>query len=251
MKIRFAVQCHNFQHRLAWQLSSISQQFPFAAELSIDVACLAHNGIPTTEAVVATHRDMGLNVWTSLWHFRDRFAKRGIVRNAQLARAISDHADWVFFADCDNVYSPDFFCVLVEHLKMTTATNCIYSKWKDHTEIGATNDHARLVLQSPYIPDAFARADQNIPKIKKGNKPVAAGCMQVCRISDIIKKTNGLYVNPEKTKDSHLFDHGQKAKSDKQFRRAMGGSTSIGLPKQIHLNHARDKEAGYHLEVQR
>ena len=248
MHIRFAVLCHNFQQRLCWQLSSILEQEDFDARLSIEVACMPLNGNPSTEYVCDFFRGRGLDV-EEYYYPKEIFAKRGLVRNEQTKHAKEMGCDWMFYADCDNVYSPDFFHCLVEHLKMTHATNCIYSKWKDHTEVEPTNQHARLAAMCPYIVDAYRRADNEIPKIVKGNKPVAAGCMQVCRISDIQEKTGGIYV--ENSRDSHLFNNGQGAKSDKQFRRMMGGSTHIALPKQIHLNHVRDKEEGKHVDQQR
>lgn len=254
MHIRFAIQCHNFQRRLCWQLSSILQQNPFDADLSIDIACMENNGEPSTEYVMEVFTAKGLNIsFDSIYrggHGKEKFAKRGLVRNDQIESAIEDECDWIFFADCDNVYHPDFFNQLVEQLKTTKATNCIYSKEKIHTEVEDTNAHAKLAMQSSLIRDAYLRA-QKIKKTGKRNKNVAAGCMQVCRVSDIVEKNNGLYVDPEKTRDSHLFKCGQGAKSDKQFRRAMGGSTRIYLPTQIHMNHFRDKEEGYHLEEQR
>ena len=146
----------------------------------------------------------------------------------------------------------DFFKLLVEGLKgpLANVTNCIYSKAKAHTVVEQTNEYARLALQCPYIPHTYLRASA-IPRTSKGNKPVAAGCQQVCSMAAIKEKTGGLYVPEGKCRDSHLFNKGQKAKSDKQFRTAMGGSTHYPLPMQIHMNHLRDKEEGHHLEGQR
>lgn len=250
MKIYFAVQTHNFQRRLCWQLSSIYEQEPFDAELEIDIACLPDNGDPSTEYVCAFFQNRGLDVQLS-YHDKETFAKRGLVRNWQIKDAADRGADWMFFADCDNVYSPDFFRLLVDRLRTDCADvdSCIYSKSKDHTETEATEQHARLTRWSPWIPAAYLRA-QKIPTIRKGNKPVAAGCMQVVRM-DAIMDAGGLYVEPERCGDRHLFKKGQRARSDKQFRSRMGGSYHIALPKQIHLGHHRDKEEGYHLEVQR
>jgi len=75
--------------------------------------------------------------------------------------------------------------------------------------------------------------------------------MQVASLSAIELRNEGVYVDPEKCKDSHLLRQGQRAKSDVQFRRSMGGTTRIKLPTQIHLNHRRDKEEGQHLTEQR
>ena len=75
--------------------------------------------------------------------------------------------------------------------------------------------------------------------------------MQVCRLDAIFEKTGGVYVPAEETKDHHLFDRGQKARSDIQFRKRMGGTTLVDLPVQVHLQHKRDGEEGKHIDDQR
>jgi len=251
LKIFFAVQCHNFQQRFAWQLSSLLEQDPFGAELKIDVACMVKNGIPSTEYLCYAFANRGLDVGYTYYR-REVMARRGVVRNWQTKAAQVWGADWIFYADCDNVYSKDFFKLLVEGLQgpLANVTNCIYSKAKAHTVTEQTDEYARLAMQCPYIPYAYLRAS-HIPRLTKGNKPVAAGCMQVCNMGAIQAKTGGVYVPEKSCRDSHLFDRGQKAKSDKQFRRAMGGSTQYSLPIQYHFGHDRDKELGYHSEAQR
>ena len=122
MKIYFAVQCHNFQRRLCWQLSSILEQEPFDADVKIEVASLSDNGTPSTGDVCYTFTGHGLNICNSIYTDRSRFARRGYVRNDQLAAAKAFDADWIFFGDCDNVYPPDFFCELVKKLKTINST---------------------------------------------------------------------------------------------------------------------------------
>ena len=250
MKIFMCFLCHNFQRRLAWMLSSIAQQEPYDADLHIDVACLPKNGEPSTERLVYSFGSRGMNIGFT-HHEREVFAKRGLVRNRQIKQAFDMGADWIFFADADNVYHPSFFRELVANLKGPCAgvTKCIYSKEKKHTEKEATDAHARMAMLSPHIPYAYLRASR-IPTIQKGNKPVAAGCMQVCSM-DAVMAAGGYYVTEQKCGDRHLFNKGQKARSDRQFRSRMGGSHRIYLPTQIHLGHLRDKEEGTHLELQR
>jgi hypothetical protein len=251
LKIYLAGFCHNFQQRYAWQLSSILEQEPFDAELRLNVACMVKNGIPSTEYLCYFFKGRGLDIGYSYYN-RDVFAKRGLVRNWQIKEAEIWGADWIFFNDVDNVYSKDFFKLLVEGLRgpLANVTNCIYSKAKAHTVTEQTDEYARLALQCPYIPHTYLRAHA-IPRTNKGNKPVSAGCQQVCSMEAIRAKTGGVYVPEKSCRDSHLFDKGQKAKSDKQFRKAMGGSTHYPLPLQIHMGHDRDKELGFHSEAQR
>ena len=253
MKIHFAVQTHNFQQRLRWQLSSILQQIGDVPDITVDVAYLPNNGKPyTTEEILQTFQREGLAVVHTKYLTEKSFGYRGLVRNRQIKNAIECEAEWMFFADCDHLYPPTFFIELASYLRMTLATNCIASIAKKHTEVAATEkkilgmEDENVVV----IPFAFANA-ASIPMIEKSNKNVAAGCMQVVSLKAIVEKNSGLYISPDLCRDSHMIRQGQRAKSDIQFRRAMGGTTRILLPKQIHLNHRRDKEEGRHLEEQR
>lgn len=256
MKIYFAFQCHNFQRRTCWMLSSILQQTIWPFDIVIDIACLRGNGYPSTEEVAGSFQSKGMDVRLTYIDDRDIFARRGLVRNIQTQNAINDKSDYIFYTDADNVYHPDFFKILVEKLEKqgNQIDNCIYSCNKMHTIKEATD----IVLMDtigelPFIDKAFERA-LSIPmliiekdKIKNGAAP---GCMQVVAIKDMIEKCNGIYCDlPDK--DQHLFNQGQKAWSDMHFRGRIGQSTKIRLPLYIHLQHTRDKEVGKHIEEQR
>jgi len=262
--IYFAIQCHNFQWRLCWQLSSIAQQISAHTELPkyqysdpipedlgrmpeiiVDVAYMPGNGIPDTESVIWYYRQKGLRIVDTVVEDRELFARRGLVRNLQIKNADSRGADWLFFADCDNVYHPHFFCRLARALeKYDGPPRCIYSREKVHTEVGATDAVARLAMINKGVNYAYERA-MSLPRIQKQNKNVAAGCMQVVKP----EWCGGVYV--KRSNDRHLFEDGQKARSDVRFRNRIGGQHRIHLPVQAHMNHTRDKEVGYHLECQR
>ena len=248
--IYFAIQCHNFQLRLCWQLSSILDQVD-PPQIVIDIAHMPQNGRPTTEFVCAKFRNRGLRIRETVIEDEDLFAKRGLVRNCQIENAKVEGADWLFFADCDNTYSEDFFKLL--HVELDKLgydhPGVIYSREKWHTVAPETSRWTHLAYTNPVIRFAHRRA-LKIPRMQKSNKRVAAGCMQVISMKRI-EEGGGYYVTPEECGDSHLFRRGQGAKSDKQFRRRMGGSKRIFLPAQVHLNHLRDKEEGRHLEGQR
>ena len=262
MRIHFAIQCHNFQHRLCWQLSSILQQVSANTEIPsyiehepipqdlgtlpeiiIDVAYMPNNGRPTTESVIDHFRSLGLHIEKTEITDREVFAKRGLVRNIQIKNAIN--SDWIFFADCDNVYHPHFFCKLARELEKLDTRKCVYSVEKIHTEVEPTNAVMSQVFTNKTISRAYEKASA-LPDSGKSNKNVASGCMQVVKTENV-----NIYVNPEECRDHHLFNRGQRARSDIQFRRRMGGQHRIYLPTQIHLNHSRDKEARKHLEEQR
>ena len=99
--------------------------------------------------------------------------------------------------------------------------------------------------------DNVYNAAQNIKYIRKRKRNLAAGGCQIVLLWAIKKYNKGLYINPLKNMDRSLFKSGQKARSDIQFRKSVGGSLMISLPFAISLNHIRDKEAGYHIEIQR
>ena len=103
----------------------------------------------------------------------------------------------------------------------------------------------------PYINNAFERALALPTMYNLDKNQLAPGNMQVVAVDDIVNLSKGLYVNPNKNHDKHLFNEFQKANSDKSFRTRIGKSLPIRLPIQIHLQHARDKEVGHHIEEQR
>lgn len=250
MHIRMAVQCHNFQQRFCWQLSSILEQEPFEARLSIEVACMPLNGNPSTEYVCDFFRGRGLDV-EEYYYPKEIFAKRGLVRNEQIQHAKDIGCDWIFYVDADHIYHPDYFKELVNALKKSKADNCHFSSYKEYAETESSNQHARLAAMCPYIVDAYRRADNEMPKLNKRSRAIAYGGCQICRIDDIERKNNGIYIEPDQCRDKHLFRKGQRARSDIQFRRRMGGGTQLHLPKVIEMSHVRDKEVGYHVTDQR
>jgi hypothetical protein len=194
--------------------------------------------------------------WLNLrWYPTDReiFAKRALTRNEQTLRAILADADWIFYADCDHVYPPDFFARLAAWLKAhPNETRCITASGKLHTEIAPTD---KLVAAekwaAPYVEKAYERA-RALPMMRKPDRRIAGGAMQVVSRQQMME-LGGYYVSGEATKDSHLFNEYQRARSDIQFRQRVGGSVAINIGQQIHLQHVRDKEQGgkTHLEVQR
>jgi hypothetical protein len=234
-------------------LSSILQQINFPlGELVVNVACMKLNGDPKTEAVASAFKGKGLDV-RLIYPPKTVFGMRGYVRNLQIKDAAKLGATWIYFADSDNVYHPLFVARLREELKLRDpgGRGCVFSREKFHTDIDVTGRAVeQAVKRSLIVPAAFETANY-LPKIQKRNKPVAGGSMQVCGMAAIAKYANGVYVPAKKSRDQNMLTQGQRAKSDIQFRKQMGGSRALMLPFQIHLNHARDKEVGKHLEEQR
>lgn len=219
----------------------------------IDIAAMANNGSPLTEDVAHAFRKRGLDIRLTLFADADKFARRGLVRNVQLKNAYDTPATHIYFADADHVYSPDHFDCLMSALKnkYRKAQCLLFSAKQRHTDIGKTD---RIIGRQGkgrlWIDDAYKVA-MTIPTRNKFGKCIAAGCMQVASLAAVRLRAGGIYVDPIKCLDSHLFRNGQYAKSDKQFRQSMGGCRQIFLPEQVHMDHQRDKESGKHLEYQR
>ncbi|MFW6247187.1 MAG: glycosyltransferase [bacterium] len=242
--IDICIQCHNYQRRLTWELSSILQQKNFdLSKLNINIACLKNNGNPTTEDVVDLFKSNGLNI--EYFYFdKEEFAKRGNVRNKQVSVT---NSDWLFFADADHVYHYDFFNQLEKELNRSRLyTSCN----KVHTNSEFTYNIVNAFEYPNIINNAFELSNSIPINENIKSRKVAAGCMQVVKRQDIIERNNGLYVSH--AIDKHLFKKGQLARSDLLFRREIKlKNRFLNLPLQIHLQHNRDKEVGYHLEEQR
>ena len=110
--IYFAFQCHNFQRRAIWMLSSILQQSIWPFDIIVDIACMANNGNPSTEAVAEFFTRNLLDTRLTVIGSKMLFARRGKVRNFQIRHAIKANATHIFFADADNVYPYKFLCHL-------------------------------------------------------------------------------------------------------------------------------------------
>jgi hypothetical protein len=181
------------------------------------------------------------------------FRKRGLLRNQQLKYAIDNKYKYIYLADCDIVYPDIFFESLYQ--KREQIKKCSYYLPKLHTDVASTEDFINDFYNNTKVDkerDIYRKCSK-IKTIDKKNKRVAAGNMQVCSVQEIINKNGGIYVEPNKTRDNDMIEKGQKARSDIQFRRSIGGSNHIELncAHPIHLNHSRDKEAGRHLEEKR
>lgn len=249
--ITIAAQCHNFQHRLCWMLSSLLQQTQ-PGLLTVDIACLAGNGSPTTEQTVAAFQPQ-LDVRLDVWPDREQFQYRGLIRNRQLTACSTE---WLLFADGDMVYHPEYFERLAAELEANhkAATymlssgrisnpkeeaNAMVWKWKHH--------------YPAMVPYAWTQSDV-LTKIERSN--VGAGFCQ------LINKNHaphaGYYVDPTENRDWNWNRRGSNPKSDIQFRRriALTGGERRALPdwftqNAIHLNHHRDPDLGVHLNEQR
>lgn len=247
--------CLNYELRLCWQVSSILQQTWLGRRNRII------QDIATLEGDELLLRPEGKDV--NYYPIdAERFALRGIVRNEQIKRAQEAKADIIFFADADHVYPPDFFYHLALYMNTLgrSARGVATAPNKIVTEREATD---ALMLESlkpwlerkvegpPIIDNAYQKA-LKLPTIRRRTRMIAGGNMQVVWLERIFKENNGLYVDPEHNSDKHMFKKWLVARSDKQFRGALGSTIPLAFPNwMIHLDHRRDKEEGKHLEIQR
>lgn len=249
LSIEIAVTCTWFQHRLCWMMSSILQQIGDVPDITFSIAYPKNNGSPTTESVCDFFESEGLKIRRIPYDGMEVIQYRGLVRNEQIKQA---DCDWILFADTDMAYSPLFFDNLEKKLSSTLKNEKLL--------ISAS----RISLSKEYCKKFFNTEDTNkypcvIEKAGELNKwPIfrisrscGAGYFQLVNRRHIIENLDGLYVNPSRCKDRSWDGKGQKAVSDSQFRRRMGGIKKIITLPQYHLNHERDNEAGIHLTNQR
>ena len=241
--ITLCIQCHNFQRRLCWMLSSLADQTHKA--FTVDVAFFEEAGSPTTVSVLDMFRDRGLDIVARPYDDFERFERRGLTRNDQLRGC---RTPWVWFCDSDHVYHPEYLVKLVPELERLADETRILTAGRMSSPVEATN---RLVDSSVgdepvYVGDTFKRASAFQALVRR--RSCGAGHTQIARMDGA---HGGVYVEEQRCRDWSWSTRLQKARSDIQFRSRCGGST--GLPEwfsvnQIHLNHHRDNKFGRHLE---
>lgn len=244
MRVEIALQCHYFQRRLCWMLSSLLDQERPGVDLSVSVAHVPGTGDPDCRDVIKLFREEGLDVRGCEYPNIDEFQYRGWTRNRQLDEC---DADWIIFADSDMVYPPDFFRKTGKLLKGPLRGNphCLYSR-RFSTELEPTE---QMMLVPGDYPTRVRNAHTLASVLPGGLKAnVGAGYFQMCDVA-LLKKNHGHYQKRGKKID-WSWARRQKAKSDMHFRKMLGGE-AVGLPVQIHLQHVRDADFGKHVEVQR
>jgi hypothetical protein len=244
MNIDIAVQCHNFQKRLCWMMSSCLGNVPEGMDLGFNVAYIKDNGSPSVPQVYLKFKD---RIRVDLLEYPDHqdFQYRGWVRNRQLENT---KADWIIFADSDMVYPPDFFKVLQEQLltdKYKNNPHCLYS-----ARFSTTLAETEAVLnqyQYPCIIENVWEKVKDLPGEKKAN--IGAGYFQMANVKLLRERPDNYYCQPGVIYDQP-WKKFARARSDQHFRKRLSRE-KIPLPLQIHLQHKRDFEAGKHIEDQR
>ena len=232
-------------------LSSLLQQrldgkYPYPI---VDIAYVKNNGVPTTELACSFFKDLGLKIKETVYEDMSEIQYRGLARNRQLNNC---DTKWILFADTDMVYDPYFFLDLYGQLEneLKDEKRVISSRRvsldKDFCKNYFNNEDER---EYPCFVDNPAEICSNWP-IFQISRNVGAGYFQLVNSFNVKENHGGIYVLPERNKD-RSWAKGQKARSDQQFRKMMGGRKKIQTKPQYHLNHERDNEVGKHLTNQR
>jgi hypothetical protein len=231
-------------------LSSIDQQYKCSSpvEILVNIASMPNNGNPTTEEVIKWYmQNTPLLIKHTVFTDKELFSKPSLTKNVQIK---DSDCDYFVFHSADQVFHPEYFRTLYSQLTngYGHVDNCMGGKYKWFSEYEATE---KLVNSenTMYIENSFKKVGK-LPKREEKTSHRLGGHLIVNRQA-ILDKNDGYYIKPENCNDRHLFNRGMKTRSDIRFRSAMGGCTHLPLPPQVHLEHRRDKEEGYHLEDQR
>jgi glycosyltransferase involved in cell wall biosynthesis len=223
-------------------LSSILQQEGDPCDVLTNVAYMRdENSTPSTEAVLDYFEEKGLNIKRSEYTDFDVFCKRGNSRNKALKES---EADWIMFSDCDMIFPPNWFEEAKKQLTGNNSDKCLHTG-RHSTFLEETK---ALIKQYDYpceVPLSF-KLSADLPSKRKRN--IGAGFCQIVNVAKMEESWDRVYVY--KAKDNDWSKGITKARSDTLFRRRIGRQ-KIGLPWLIHLQHERDSDFGYHIEVQR
>jgi glycosyltransferase involved in cell wall biosynthesis len=235
-------------------LSSLANQIN-PPPITVDVSCVAGNGTPTTKQICDMYKDK-LEIQVTEYPL-ETLQYRGLTRNRALR---SCGTEWLLFADCDMVYHPEFFSVLMEYLDTVNDMHLgsMFIAGRRSNPIEMANDLVKAEDYSAPIPHPWKRAHKRLKDKFMMRSSVGAGFFQLINIDHCDHQN--YYVDAETNRDYGWIEgHGYaKANSDRQFRRRIGACHK--LPKwyskaQIHLNHNRDNGNGLrtpeHLEEQR
>ena len=160
--------------------------------------------------------------------------------------------EWILFADADHVYSEDFFEDLGRQLegplkdegRCMSASRVSLDKTFSKQYFNVTD-----TFQYPCIVPEVGKLVSSWP-VYQISRNMGAGYFQLANVAELRSAHGGVYVKPDEARDTA---HGRFSmyKSDRQFRRMVGGIRKITTKPQYHLNHERDYEVGTYLTNQR
>jgi hypothetical protein len=247
--IEIAVLCSLYQRRMNWMLSSIAQQKGNVPRLSFSVAYPVNEGSPKTEDVISLFRSAGVSIREQVYPGVTPLWERGIVRNRQLSET---DCEWILFADCDMVYHESFFEDLGKQLEgdLKEEKRCITaSRISLDKTFSREHFNSHDTLAYPCMVENVGNIVSSWP-VYQISRNVGAGYFQLANVENIRKNHGGVYVPPEHCHDT-AAGRFSMYRSDRQFRRMVGGIRRVATKPQYHLNHERDYEAGTYLTNQR
>lgn len=242
--IEINVQCHAFGMRLCWMLSSLADQTADPGLFEVSVAYAADEPGPLAAWRVVDLFSRRLRLKGMAYPDMASMMLRGRTRSDA---AMATDAEWVFFADCDAVYHPDFMARLaagLDRIRPEASGKCV---WSARRTMGVEEGEALVgSMRAPaYVPMSFKRADA---VSKAWSRPCpCVGNTQIALAADV--RARGGY-SPGRL-DASWLDGAGNTRSDVGFRRSMDGCVRLELPDQIHINHKRDAGSGRHLTEQR
>lgn len=255
--ITIAIQCHNFQHRLCWMISSLFDQTSTAPPITLDIAFHKGNGNPTTLRVIEYFSKLvDITGKTDrlkfiLREFTEKeshtFNHRGLLRNIQLTEC---RDPWLLFSDSDMVYHPEFFGNLAKEL---TTTHKFASYMLTCGRMSGEREKFEKEVDSLTYPVRVEKGYDTLkPFATRPMRNVGAGFFQLINMK--YASHGGFYVLPDQCRDWNMQKKGSNPKSDMQFRKRIG--KKVALPSwfsenQYHVNHRRDPEEKKHITLQR
>ncbi len=251
MELTIAMSCYGFSRRLAWTLQSILEQQPYMPEIPghapipkivVDVVCPSVG--PEMDVVEHFQRE-GVDIRAK--EVIGSNMSRAIERTEQLRRC---ETEWILFTDCDMVRHPTFFARMARHVQDAGLSNyagMISAGRKSNPQPQAED----LIVEKWWrTGNVFAKVDV---MQKTRCRDCGAGHFQLVNLrhaphegyysDDYIREglATGIWLTP----------------SDSSFRKRISAlAPRVSLPKwfsinQIHLNHERDTQVGYHITRQR
>jgi len=243
-RIAVLISSYNYQRRLNWMLSSLSQQVGISLYIEVAVLGEESGNLKTVEVVDFFKKRQGVDIRFGYTFITDPevFTNRGITRTKQLQELKDfDSFDYFLFADCDHIYEHDFFSQVVEQAEMCVGTKTLYSVCRYSTKL-VNNVNSLInaynypcVINRPVTTFRRAIGDENIYKT---TNPGAGNCQLVHRNSILDK------IYTHRKKDGGILLGSSRYPTDRLFRKRIGHHTKIEISsRQYHLQHHRvDKD---------
>jgi len=229
ISIEICIHCFRYQRRLSWMLSSILQQKGDLPKIKINISHCENDGNPTTREVCDFFSNLGLDIKQTIMSNND-VSNRAKARNVQVKESKSD---WILFADSDLVYDEFFFDDINKKLRkdFLFETVCMGA---DRTSLDipfCIKFFEEDNRQYPCVVESVADISKKWPiRVKTGGR-LAPGNFQLASLFTI-QVHGGFYSKKEQ-------DLWRATRSDKTFRKHIGGVKNINAKPFYHLNHDR------------